>query len=126
MEGPLHVVMLYPLIQEAVENFRITGEVGSVFKDSINFSGNSIKGFRTIQWDSNSADSFRIKIAIKPQVKGIYTVALGQQSSRDSDCALYKYFLRVGSDQHIYYLSPYVNGNIGDYDSNYAYCFKVY
>ena len=75
--------MLYPVNQEAVENFRIVGEIGKAVKDSINFSGNAIKGFRTIQWDESNADSFKIKIIIKPQIKGVYTIALGQQSSRD-------------------------------------------
>src|SRR4249919_3745587 len=46
LEGPLHVVMLYPVNQEAVENFRIVGEIGKAVKDSINFSENALKGFR--------------------------------------------------------------------------------
>ena len=125
-EGPLHVVMLYPIIQPAVENFTIAAETGRVIKDTIHLSESLLKGVRTIQWNGNSSDSFRIKIIIKPEVKGVYSFNLGQQSSKDADCALYKYFIKVGHAQHLYYLAQYNNGYIGNYERNYSYCFKVY
>ncbi len=125
-EGPLHITMLYPTETAAADSFEITARKGQVIKDTLQFSEDMLKGFRTIRWDQNSNDSFQIKISIKPLVKGVYIIALGQQGSKDKDCALYKYFLNVGSEQHLYYLSQYNNGYIGDYERNFGYCFKVY
>jgi len=124
--GPLHVTMIYPFLQASVDSFELTAQIGKVIKDTINFSAGILKGFRTIEWDGNSVDSFKTKIVIKALSKGIYIIALGQQGYRDSDCALYKYFLNVGNEQHLYYLSQYNNGYIGDYERNFGYCFKVY
>jgi hypothetical protein len=67
-----------------------------------------------------------MKLELKPLNKGVYGISIGQQSNRDKDCALYKYFLKVGNaDQHLNYLALYDNGYISDYERNYAYCFKV-
>jgi len=114
--------MIYPLQQPSVDSFELTAQVGKVIKDTINFSAGILRGFRTVEWDGSSIDSFKIKIAVKPLARGIFIIALGQQGYRDSDCALYKYFLNVGNEQHLYYLSGY----IGDYERNFGYCFKVY
>jgi len=126
IEGPVHVVMLYPTEQPSVDSFELIAQTGKVIKDTINFSEGILKGFRTIQWDGNSSDSLKVKITIKPKAKGVYAISLGQQGYKDSDCALYKYFLRIENEQHLYYLSQYNNGYIGDYERNFSYCFKVY
>lgn len=126
IEGSFGVIMLDPTYQAAVDNFEISATIGRIIKDTINYSPGALKGFRTIQWDGNGSDSFRMKIAIRPLVKGIYDVALKQQGYKDADCALYKYFLKVGSNQHLHYWSDFTNGIIDDYARNYAYCFKVY
>lgn len=126
IEGPLHIVMLYPMVRSAADDFQLTGQVGRVIKDTINFSEGALKGFRTIQWNGNNSDSFKIRIMLKPLNKGVYSFALGQQGYRDSDCALYKYFLKVEMDQHLHYLSEYNNGYVDDYARNFGYCFKVY
>ena len=126
VQGPLHITMLYPVEIAAADSFKLTAQKGKVIKDTLNFSEGILRGFRTMRWDKNSNDSFQIKISIKPLAKGVYIIALGQQSSRDRDGALYKFFLSVKSDQHLYYLSQYNNGYIGDYERNFGYCFKVY
>jgi hypothetical protein len=48
------------------------------------------------------------------------------QGYKDNDCALYKYFLKVGnSDQHLnYWLTA--SGNISDEVRYYSCCFKIY
>ena len=126
VEGPLQIIMLSPLKDGAIENFEITPKVGSVFKDSLHASNSQLKSFRTIIWD-NQRDSFVMKLELKPINKGVYGISIGQQSNRDKDCALYKYFLKIGNaDQHLNYLALYNNGYISDYERNYAYCFKVY
>jgi len=126
ISGPLHITMIYPLYQAAADSFELTAQIGKVIKDTINFSAGSLKGFRTIEWDGTPTDSFEIKVSIKPLAKGTFILALGQQGYRDSDCALYKYFLNVGNDQHLYYFSQFNNGYIGDYERNFGYYFKVY
>lgn len=126
INGPLHVAMISPILQPSVDSFELTAETGKVIKDTVNAPAGQLRGFRTIEWDGSSIDSFKIKIAIKPLAKGIFTFALGQQSSRGQDCELYKYFLNVGNDQHLYYLSQINNGYIGDYERNFGYCLKVY
>jgi len=126
IDGPLGIGMLYPSFQAAADSFELTAQVGKIIKDTTNFSEGSLKGFRTIEWDGNSIDSFKIKISIKPLAKGIYSVALKQQAYKDSDCALYKYFLKVGNtDQHLNYWLD-ATGNISDEVKDFAYCFKVY
>lgn len=126
INGPLHVTMIYPFLQASIDSFDITAEVGKVIKDTINLSAGQLKGVRTIEWNGNLVDSFNIKISIKALSKGVYIITLGQQGYRDADCALYKYFLNVGNEQHLYYLTQYNNGYIGDYERNFGYCFKVY
>jgi hypothetical protein len=126
VEGPFGVVMLNPTYRAAIDDFELSAEIGKIIKDTINFSSGMLKGFRTIRWDASSPDSFKMKITIKPLVKGIYDMALKQQGAKDKDCALYKYFLKVASDQHLHYWAEFNNGVIDDYARNYAYCFKVY
>lgn len=127
VEGPFQIMMLYPMKEGAIENFEIISKIGQVKKDSINYSQTQLKNFRTIIWDGNTSDSFKIKLELKPLVRGVYGISIGRQSSRDSDCALHKYFLKVGNaDQHLNYLAQYNNGYISDYERNYVYCFKVY
>jgi len=127
VEGPLDIIMLFPLEEGAVENFEIIPKIGAVIKDSIHASSGQLKSFRTLIWDAHSRDSFSIKIELKALVRGVYGFSIGQQSSRDKDCALYKYFLKVGNtDQHLNYLAQYNNGYVSDYERNFAYCFKVY
>lgn len=126
VEGPLHITMLYPNVVPAADSFRLIAKEGKVIRDSLNFSEGSLRGFRTIQWSKASNDSFQIKITIKPLKKGVYIFALGQQSAKDEDCALYKYFLRVRGDQHLYYHPEFGSGNISEYERNFGYCFKVY
>ena len=94
--------MIYPMYQAAVDSFGLKARIGQVIKDTMQFPEGQLKGFRTIRWDGNSIDSFRIKISIKAVAKGIYAFALGQQSAKNTDCALYKYFLRPGNpDPHL-------------------------
>lgn len=126
ISGPLGVGMLYPSFQAAADSFELTAQIGKIIKDTINFSAGILKGFRTVEWDGSSTDSFKIKIKIKPLARGIYSIALKEQGYKDSDCARYKYFLKVGNtDQHLnYWLNA--TGNISDEVQYYAYCFKVY
>jgi len=126
IEGPLHLVMIGPDAHGAADNFDLVAEVGKVIKDTVHASQALLQGFRTIRWDGTSADSFRVSVMIKPKLPGTYEVALGQQAYRDADCALYKYFLGVNSDQHLYYIEQFTNGYVGDYERSFAYCFKVY
>lgn len=127
VEGPLQIIMLSPLKEGAIENFEITPRIGSLFKDSLHASNSQLKSFRTIIWNNQKRDSFVMKLELKPLSKGVYGISIGQQSNRDKDCALYKYFLKIGNaDQHLNYLALYNNGYISDYERNYAYCFKVY
>jgi hypothetical protein len=126
VEGPLGVGMIYPIYQAAADSFEITAEIGKVIKDTLNFSAGMLKGFRTIEWDGSSVDSFKIKIKIKALAKGIYGLALKQQSAKDKDCALYKYFLSPGNaNQHLNYWMD-VFGNVSDQVNFFTYCFKVY
>ena len=126
VEGPLGVTIIYPTYQAAVDSFELTSEIGKVIKDTVQFSEGILKGSRTIQWDGNLIDSFRIKLSIKALARGIYAVSLRQQSAKDKDCALYKYFLRPGNaDQHLnYWMDAF--GNVSDEVVFFAYCFKVY
>lgn len=126
INGPLGVGMIYPVYQAAADSFEITAQIGNVIKDTINFSNGSLKGFRTIEWDGKSIDSFRMKITIKALARGIYSFALKQQGYRDKDCALYKYFLKPGnSNQHLnYWMDAF--GNVSDQVAFFTYCFKVY
>lgn len=126
IEGPLHVLMVSPLYQAAVDSFELTAEVGKLFKDTMNLSAGQLKQVRTIKWDTSSIDSFKIRVKIKPRAKGIYAFSLGQQSSIDKDCALYKYFLRPGNaNQHLnYWMDAFAN--VSDQVAFFTYCFKVY
>lgn len=110
----------------AIDQVELTPIIGTLVKDSLQFSQGQLKSFRTAYWSSISVDSFSLKVQVKPKTKGIYFLNLGQQGNRDKDCALFKYFLKIKNDQHLYLLSQANNGYIGDYERNYVYCFKVY
>ena len=126
INGPLHVLMISPSYQAAVDSFELTAEVGKIIKDTVHFSIGQLKGFRTLEWDGSAIDSFRIRIKINPIAKGIYAFSLGQQAYVDKDCALYKYFLKPGnSNQHLNYWMN-VFGNVSDQVAFFTYCFKVY
>lgn len=126
INGPLHVLMISPLYQAAVDSFELTAEVGKVIKDTINLSAGQLKQSRTIEWDGSSIDSFKIRVKIRPIGKGIYAFSLGQQGYTDRDCALYKYFLGPGNtNQHLnYWIDAFGNLTAGVAFS--AYCIKVY
>jgi hypothetical protein len=124
IHGPLEVAMIYPQYQASIDSFELTAEIGKVTKDTINFSAGQLKGFRTIEWDSNSVDSFKVRIRIKPLAKGIYAFGLGQQGYRDKDGGLFKYFLKPGNlNQHLHYWAE-VFGSITGQET--FYCIKVY
>lgn len=124
--GPLGIGMIYPIYQAAVDSFELSAEIGKIIKDTINFSEGMLKGFRTIQWDGTSVDSFKMKINIKPLAKGIYAFALNQQGYKDKDCALYKYFLKPGNvNQHLDYWMD-VFGNVSEEVTFSTYCVKIY
>jgi hypothetical protein len=126
INGPLRIIKLMPT-EGVIEDMILTPEHGKIVKDTILFSDDQLKSFRTVYWDGNSPDSFKLKIHIRPKIKGIFVVNLGQQSSRSYDCALYKYFLKIrNTDQHLYFLEQANNGSVSDYERNYTYCFKVY
>lgn len=126
VEGSLGAVMIYPNYQSAMDSFALTVHIGKVIKDTQQFSEGILKGFRTIQWDSSPIDSFKVKISIKALAKGIYAFALRQQTAKDKDCALYKYFLRPkNANQHLnYWMEAF--GNVSDQVAFFTYCFKVY
>lgn len=110
----------------AIDDIEFTVLNGRVIKDSIHFSEGQLKSFRSAYLDLN-VDSFRLKIRIKPKQKGVFFIGLGQQSNRDADCALYKYFLKIkNSDQHLNYLAQANNGFVTKNDSDYTYCIKVF
>jgi hypothetical protein len=126
VEGPLGIVMIYPTYQAAVDSFELAANIGKVKKDTLQFSEGMLKGFRTIQWDASSIDSFKIKISIRALAKGIYAFALKQQTAKDKDCALYKYFLSPdNTNQHLNYWID-VFGNTSDIVAFYTYCIKIY
>ncbi len=100
--------------------------LGNVIKDTTQFSEGQLKIFRTAYFVSE-ADSFKIRLGIKPTIKGVFFVSLNQQGNRDSDCAVYKYFLKIkNTDQHLHYLAQFNNGIIDEAGRDYLYCFKVY
>lgn len=104
INGPLEVAMIYPTYQASIDSFELNPEIGKVIKDTINFSAGQLKGFRTIEWNGNYIDSFKMKIRIKSLAKGIYVLGIGQQGYRDEEGALFKYFLKPGNpDQHLHY-----------------------
>ena len=126
LEGPLGIGMIYPTYQSAADSFELSAQVGKIIKDTAHFSEGILEGFRTIQWDGNSIDSFKMKISIKALARGIYSFALKQQSAKDHDCALYKYFLRpANANQHLNYWMDYI-GNVSDQVAFFTYCIKVY
>lgn len=126
IRGPVYLRKLGNFSEPAADKFLIHSEVGNLYKDSTQFTEGQLKGFRTVQWDGTNADSFHVKMVFEPLEKGIYLIALGQQSYKDEDCALYKYFLKVGHNQHLDLLTQFTNGYLAPHDRDYAYCFKVY
>jgi hypothetical protein len=110
----------------AIDDLDLIPQQGTLVKDTVQFSEGQLKGFRTVYWISDQ-DSFRLKVVIKPKIRGVFFISLSQQGNRDTDCALYKYFLKVmNTDQHLYFLEQVNNGYIPDKDRDHAYCFKVY
>ena len=126
INGPLGISMLYPVYKPAVDSFELTAEVGKVIKDMANFTSGQLEGFRTIEWDGTSVDSYKIRINITARARGIYALALDEQGYKDADCARYKYLPKVGNaDQHLdYWISA--TGNLSDEVRYYTYCVKVY
>jgi hypothetical protein len=127
IHGPLGIQKLItnPIITRAgaIEDVELTPIKGYLVKDTSQFSQGQLENFRTAYWISDS-DSFRLKIVVKPKIKGTFIIALNQQGNRDKDCALYKYFLKViNSNQHLYFLQS-LYGYIPQDDR--TYCFKVY
>lgn len=110
-------------IDVAANEFEFSSIEGEIYRDTINHTEGQLKGVRSLLWTS-VLDSFRIKIIIKPKVKGTFILGIGQQGNRDTDCALYKYFLKVkNADPHLYYYHNYI-GYIPQFNN--TYCFKVY
>lgn len=111
----------------AVEDVELLPSFGTLTKDSMFFSQGQLLSFRTAHWDGGQPDSFRLKIDIKPKVRGTYFVSLRDQGAKDKDCALFKYLPTVkNADQHFYLMTPITNGQISEIAINYVYCFKVY
>ena len=126
INGPLSIAKLFPLYQAAADSFEVTARIGKAIKDTVNFSEGILKGFRTIEWDGSSVDSFNIEIKIRPLARGFYALTLGQQGYKDTECARYKYFPAVGNtNQHLDFWLAAV-GNLSDDVRYFTYCFKVY
>jgi hypothetical protein len=111
----------------AIDDVVLTPLHGSLIKDSILFTQSQLSIARTAVWDGNSLDSFRLKIIVKPNIRGTYFLSLRDQGNRNAECALFKYLVRVKNiDQHFYLMTPVTNGEISDIAANFVYCFKVY
>lgn len=125
--GPLAINKLTnnPAIPKigAIDSVELLALGGSLKKDTIQFSEGQLKGFRTAYWTSET-DSFKLVIKVKPKNKGTFIIALNQQSNRDTDCALYKYFFKIKNPNQHLYLIESLYGYI-PIDER-AYCFKVY
>jgi hypothetical protein len=124
--GPVGIAMISPTYQAAIDSFELTAEVGKVIKDTLNLSAGQLKGVRKIEWDGSSVDSFKTRIKIKALASGVYGISLSQQSYKNKDCALYKYFLRPGNpDQYLnYWIDAF--GSVSPSVAFFTYCFKVY
>ena len=124
--GSLAIGMIYPEFKASVYSFKILPEVGEVRKDTVQFTQGQLKGFRTIVWVDNGGDSLHVRLKIRALAKGVYALSVGQQSSKDSDCALFKYFPRPANvDQHLHYWEQYIYP-VESAIANTTYCVKVY
>jgi hypothetical protein len=128
--GPLGISKMetspYYRFAGAIDDMDLTPVIGTVKKDSL-LTSEQLKMTRLAFWDTSSADSLVFKLNIIPRIRGTFFINLQQQSFRDKDCALFKYFLRVkNNDQHFYLMTPVTNGEISENAANYTYCFKVY
>lgn len=124
--GSLAIVMIYPEYKAAVDSFEIIPELGEVRKDTVQFTSGQLKGFRTIVWVDKGGDSLHVRLKIRALAKGVYALAVSQQSSKDGDCALFKYFPRpANSDQHLHYWQQYLQP-VENSIANTTYCLKVY
>lgn len=114
-------------ISGAIEHFNFFPEMGSLYKDSLNYTGSQLTFLRSTSWNTSVSDSFRIRIRLVPKIRGTFIVVLGQQASKDSDCAIFRYFLKIANnDQHLYYYQNAVGGPISESNYHFTYCFKVY
>jgi hypothetical protein len=124
--GSLGVGMIYPEFKAAVDSFEILPEVGEVRKETGQFTEGQLKGFRSIVWVDNGGDSLQIRLKIRALARGVYALAVRQQASKDSDCALFKYFPRPANvDQHLHYWEQYIYP-VESAIANTTYCVKVY
>jgi hypothetical protein len=111
----------------AMKDVELISVTGTIEKDSVNLSAGQLETVRTMHFDGSLPDSFKLKVYIKPKIKGVFFASLGQQGNRDIECALYKYNLKVANrDQHLYFLANANNGYVSDYENDHVYCFKVY
>ncbi len=115
------------LFEGAVDDVEIYPISGKIVKDTIQFTTAQLKTFRTVYWDGNDNDSLRLKLIIKPKIKGTFLLNLGLQGNEDSQCALFKYSVKVkNTNQHLYFVAAINNGYIGEYTQNFGYAFRVY
>ncbi len=128
--GPLSIAKLetipYYRFAGAIDDMDLFAVNGIIKKDSL-LTSEQLKMSRVAFWDASDIDSLTFKVTIIPKIRGTFYIVLGQQSFRDKDCALFKYFLKVkNNDQHFYLMTPVTNGQISEYAINHTYCFKVY
>jgi hypothetical protein len=111
----------------AISDMELTPLKGVLIKDTLHFSTSQLESFRTAYWEGNQSDSFRLKINVKPQVRGTFFISIRDQGNKNSNCALFKYLPMVTNlDKHFYLMTPITNGEISDIAQKFVYCFKVF
>ncbi len=128
ISGPLSVFKATndPMIPrlDATFSVSVSSDIGNCVIDSLPW-GTYRKYYKTTF--ASFPDSFKLKINVTPNEKGIYFLGLAQQGNRDRECAVFRYFIKVkDTNQHLYFLEENNGGVLLPEDRDYAYCFKVY
>jgi hypothetical protein len=129
IQGPLIVLKASPNSSTpttgAISDFDLIPLIGSVYKDSIHASEGQLTRFRTTIWERISVDSFKLRLKLKPKIRGTFFINLSTQGNQDSECGTYLIDFPIASEQHLYLLLQ-AAGNISPYERDYVYCFKVF
>jgi hypothetical protein len=128
VSGTLTISLLDSSRTGAVPYIEFNAPIGQLQKDSVLYDTEYFRS-RNLAATAISAQSdsvLKAHFVIKPIRRGDYILNFTLIGGKNPDCSRVRYYVKPGSNQHLYLLAAANNGYIGDFAQTYAYCFKVY
>lgn len=125
----MNIIVLDSVRTGAVNLFEVSVPIGKLYRDTISYDTEYLRNrnFTAAAIAQPSDSLLKAYYILKPKLKGNYLFAFSFFGKKDTDCSLFRYYVKPQvSSQHLYLLAAANNGFISDYERTFAYCFKVY